>query len=342
MHSSIPVLVTGAGSIMGMGVIRSLRRSYLPSKIIAVDMDPFASGLYLSDYAYLVPPVNDAHYFPQIRDIVKRHAIQAIFVGSGSEVNAYATYEGPALGCIVFVSSGDTVAMAQDKWLTYRFLNELGFPCPKSTVDLSVNEVESFVASVGFPLILKPRLGKGSSGLIVARSREELSAALPNCSGYILQEYVGSDDTEYSVGTLSDETGSCFGVIPLQRYLSRGMTSIAVAVHNPSIERLCAQVTESLRCFGPCNIQLRLHYDTPTIFEINCRFSSSTVLRTQFEFNEPELLLRRCVLGENVVGTFRDGLALRFEHEVMVPLDDYNTLKEVGQMGSPRGDVRPV
>jgi carbamoyl-phosphate synthase large subunit len=327
---------------MGLGIIRSLRRSNIPSKIIAVDMDPFASGLYLSDHAYLVPPVNDAYYFPQIGDIVKRHAIQAIFVGSGSEVNAYAICKALPHGCIVFVSSGDTVAIAEDKWLTYRFLSGLGFPCPQSTANLSVDEVERFVASVGFPLILKPRLGKGSIGLIIARSHEELLAALPNCSGYVLQEYVGSNDTEYTVGTLSDENGSCFGVIPLRRYLSRGMTSIAVAVHDSKIEQLCAQVTESLRCFGPCNIQLRLHDDTPMIFEVNCRFSSSTVLRTQFEFNEPELLVRRCVLGENVVGTFRDGLALRFEHEVMVPLDDYNTLKEVGQLGSPRGNVRPV
>jgi len=49
------VLITGAGALLGQGIIRALRNSDLNATIIAVDPDPLAAGLYWADAAYLVP-----------------------------------------------------------------------------------------------------------------------------------------------------------------------------------------------------------------------------------------------------------------------------------------------
>jgi carbamoyl-phosphate synthase large subunit len=53
------------------------------------------------------------------------------------------------------------------------------------------------------------------------------------------------------------------------------------------------------------------------VFEINPRFSSTTVIRAHFGFNEPEMCLRELVLGEQLrTPVTRQGFALRYWDEV--------------------------
>ena len=51
------VLVTGAGSVIGQAIIKSLRASSLEVNIIAADYFPMAVGLYWCKSHYLLPDI---------------------------------------------------------------------------------------------------------------------------------------------------------------------------------------------------------------------------------------------------------------------------------------------
>lgn len=54
----------------------------------------------------------------------------------------------------------------------------------------------------------------------------------------------------------------------------------------------------ALKEYGPANFQIRVGSDGPAIFEINARFSGTTVMRALAGFNEVKPAVRWAVFGE--------------------------------------------
>jgi carbamoyl-phosphate synthase large subunit len=72
----------------------------------------------------------------------------------------------------------------------------------------------------------------------------------------------------------------------------------------PEVTKQCEMIAEKLQSKGPLNIQCRLVDGEIKVFEINPRFSGTTSLRAMVGFNEPDLLIRRHLLGEKVTKNF--------------------------------------
>jgi carbamoyl-phosphate synthase large subunit len=72
---------------------------------------------------------------------------------------------------------------------------------------------------------------------------------------------------------------------------------------------------------GAINVQCRYWEGEVYVFEINPRFSGTTSLRAMMGYNEPDLLIRRHLLGEQVPARFeyRSGRVVRGLSEVVVP-----------------------
>ena len=123
------VLVTGAGALLGQGIIRSIRASELDAYIIAVDPSPLAAGLYWADAADLVPMAaidlhrppagsvrQDAGRRPSCRDRCRAHGYCAATVTARGGLDA-----------AVVVSSQEVVRIADEKYRTAEFLRQAGF-----------------------------------------------------------------------------------------------------------------------------------------------------------------------------------------------------------------------
>jgi len=57
--NSVRVLVTGAGSGVGQGIIKSLQISDYPITIVSADISPLNSALYRTDEAVIIPKVEE-------------------------------------------------------------------------------------------------------------------------------------------------------------------------------------------------------------------------------------------------------------------------------------------
>ena len=67
----------------------------------------------------------------------------------------------------------------------------------------------------------------------------------------------------------------------------------------PAVRKACVEIAEALGSLGPLNIQCRKAGNTIIPFEINPRFSGTTSSRALVGFNEPGILIRKHLLGED-------------------------------------------
>ena len=329
----VNVLVTGAGAGIGQSIIKALKLSKVKTRIIAVDMDPLAAGLYRADAAYVVPKATDSGYLKALQDICRNERVELLLIGTDVELEILAknaeVFE--KAGTTVLVSPPDTIAIANDKWKTTEFLRSHDFPFVRSSL---ADGIDDFLHANKFPLIVKPRVGARSIGFQVVRDEASLRALLQQNPDLIIQEYLDADDEEYTCGAFFRE-GQCYGVIAMQRWLRNGDTYKAVALHDAELERFIGQVGSKLTINGPCNFQLRKSKGEYKIFEINCRFSGTTGAQSALGFNMVNALLQHLFFGRPLRNLcFREAQVLRYWSEVFVPLDSVRSM-EKGRLEHP-------
>lgn len=297
------VLVTGAGALLGQGIIRSLKRSTLDIAIATADPNVLSPGLFWTDERYLIPFADDADYVARIEHVIDQSRADALLVGTDVELPFYAAHrvELERRGIQVLVSSPDVVSIADDKYRTNQFFRNAGFDAPGSALPEDTDELERLIATSGFPLIVKPRIGARAIGVSLVRDRAELRAALTGRTGLIVQECVGSDDQEYTASVLVFD-GSAKASIVMRRDLRDGNTYRAFTEPFDELNAIVRRWGEALNPYGPANFQFRIDdKGRPKAFEINGRFSGTTPLRALVGFNEVEMCLRKILLGEEIV-----------------------------------------
>ena len=318
----VKVLVTGVGGPLGVSIIRALKMSRLDLNICGTDADPLSAGFFIADTSRVLPDARGDKdvYLEELVALCRRWGTSIVFPGSEAELRVLAenrAYVENQTGAFLMVNDAELVNMALDKWKTVQFLQGQGIPAPASALPEEREQVELLIESKGFPLILKPRCSSGSKGVFLVEDKKELAAAATLVKEAVLQEYLPSPEEEYTVGVFSEEPGRCSGTIIFRRCLGGGLTYKAVVTRNKEIEKISIQTAEVLKAIGPFNLQLRLTDRGPVIFEINPRLSSSTVMRAHFGFNEPEMAVRKYVLGEELAPlSIKEGTALRFWEEL--------------------------
>lgn len=316
------VMVTGAGALLGQGIIRSLLASKLSPEIVALDPSPLAAGLYWVPHRALIPMAKDPAYLPRIEALLAEHRPDVLMVGTDVELMLFAEHRErleAKYETHVVVSSPRVVAIADDKWLTYQFFRENGFLAPDSALP---GGEEALIERVGFPLVVKPRVGARSVGMSVVHNRSDLARAIASLPAPVIQQCVGTDGSEYTAGTLTFD-GRCDAVIVMRRDLRDGNTYRAYTEDTPELDAAVKRFAEALCAYGPANFQFRVDADGPKVFEINGRFSGTTPLRMHCGFNEVDLVLRKVVLGEPVVQPLVEKMTiLRYFTETVVRPDD--------------------
>jgi carbamoyl-phosphate synthase large subunit len=293
----LKVLVTGAGALLGQGIVRMLVESDLNVHCVAVDPSGLAPALYWANEAHLIPMVHDPRYFEVMLGLLRRVRPDAVLIGTDVELALFSRHRQELeseLGSAVVVSSPSVIATADDKYETFRFLKDNGFPYPESCLP---GEEEALIERIGFPLVVKPRVGARSVGVHVVRDRAELARRLAEVRNPVIQEHVASAEEEYTAGVLCFD-GTVEASIVMRRDLRDGNTYRAYVEPYPELNAVVRRLGQKLAPHGPANFQFRLDGDQVKVFEINARFSGTTTFRHRAGFKEVDYCLRRLVLGE--------------------------------------------
>lgn len=320
--TAVRVAVTGAGSLFGQGIIKCLRQAATPVDLLGLDYFEQAVGLRWCDRSALLPDlladdVSEDAWLAALVGELRAHGSRLLFVGADFELLPLARHAASIAGSgvHVLVSPPEVVQVCKDKHATASWLRDHGFPAPMTLLPAAgEHEIEQ---ALGFPLVVKPRFGSRSRGVTVVRDGPALARALVEVAEPCAQQYLPDDEAEFSCGVMVLD-GEIDSVVVLRRRLRDGNTVDAHSGDWPEIERLCADVARALGPSGPVNIQLRLHRGTPHIFEINPRFSGTTVFRAMLGVNEPERLLRHSLgLGLEPAPRPARGRVLRYFDELL-------------------------
>lgn len=338
------VLVTGSGGNIAQGIMKSTRLSRLNCRIITTDMNPLSAGLFRGDAGYLIPAADKPDFLKRILEICKREKIDAILVAPEAELKVFSQnkkFIEKKTKAKVIVNPFRVIEIGNDKWKTYNFLKDNNLNYPASALPKKdTKAVKELIKEVGFPLIIKPRFGFGSQNVFIANNRREMEVFIKKTPNPIIQEHLTPPDEEYTAGSFVSSKGEIKGIITMKRELLRGTTYRAVVGYFREIKNEVQRLLIALKPSGPCNVQLRLTKRGPVTFEINPRFSGTSVIRAKFGFNEVEAALRDFVLGEEIPPLkYKTGIALRYWNEVYISDKEYQDFLRRGRIEGSSSEI---
>ena len=316
------VLVTGVGGASGIGALRALGET-TTYDLVGVDMDPDAAGLYLADAGRAIPPANDGQWGPVMKDVIDEHDVDVVVPTVDEELTE--------LGALpedvpVVAPRPVVVEMALDKYETHQRLAEAGHSVPRTWL---ASEAAA-IPEDAYPLIRKPRKGRGSRGIERVETPADLDGALEGAErpadGVLLQELV--EGTEFTTSIVATGDDRLLGVVPKEAMEKEGSTVKGVTRSQPAVREACRDIAGTLSPAGPMNVQQIVADDgTPYTIEINPRFSSTACLTVKAGVNELDLLIRDA-LGEPVSGPddYESGVYfLRYDNHVFVDSDQFRS-----------------
>lgn len=320
------VLVTGAGSGVGQGIIKSLRSSSLPVTVIAADIAPLNVALYRADEAVVMTPVEQPDALPSIVESLKRNRIDVVMIGSEFDLEFFSINKAQIESLaevVIIVAPPSTVAIAEDKWLTAEFLRENGLPYAESYLPEDLDNALSQAKAWGYPIVLKTRCGTSSRHVHIVKDSDALKKLFHETPMPMLQRVIDMPSSElgneYTCSVFKTAEGATIGPFTARRTVRGGDSwHIEVApfetLYGPLIE-----ISKSLDFIGSLNIQLMLAEEGVIPFELNSRFSGTTAVRAHFGFNEPEMSLLSFFYKEEVKKpTIRSGVVMRYHEEVFI------------------------
>ncbi len=334
MARMIKVLLLGAGGNVSQGILKAVRNSGIPAVITGACISPYSNGLYMCDDKLISPYAADSKFIPWLINTCNEREIDIILTGTEENITAIADNADliSERTEAVFVScTPEQLKIGNDKYLTCLWLKENGCNFPDFCLPEDIIQLKAFLKRNTFPLLVKPRVGKGSSGIRMVNSEEEADA-IKN-KGYVLQEYVGDAEHEYTVGCYCTKYGIMEKPIVMKRKLKNGTTCWAKVLLKGDSDYDCIvseaeNICSLFKPVGPLNLQMRTDGKGRAVcFEINVRFSGTTAMRDHFGFKDVRAMLKEYVLGETTEDCFNiiAGEAFRYDEELYLPSDSAET-----------------
>src|SRR5689334_3931261 len=151
------VLITGAGGPAGRASGAWFREAGW--RVVTTDVVPVGD-------AFIVPRGDDPAFDGALLDLIVREAPDLVVPTVSEELPRVARLAGAirALGAGIFISRPQAVDIANDKFATASALLRGSLQAPRTLVTTQVKSAAEAGAALGYPFLVKPRIGRGGRG----------------------------------------------------------------------------------------------------------------------------------------------------------------------------------
>jgi len=285
-----------------------------------------AANSRLVDKRYYVPsPVEDWQagniqkqntereeaYIQAVLRICEEEKIDTIFPSYDPQVYVFSKNKErfERMGVLIPIPDYETVITPLDKYRTIRAAQEVGFPCPRTYLPESEDDLKRIAEELGFPLVIKPRFTSGGRGTKMVEDFPELSektAVVAKNQGMpMIQEFIpGKEKQQFYL--LLDKRGErkvAFCPKTHRIYLRIHRNSSAASessVPHPYVMH-AEKLVRKLGWWGGITVQTKIDFrdGIPKLMEINPRLGHHLWYMTELGINEP-LMCLKIVQGEEV------------------------------------------
>lgn len=302
------ILITSAG-----------RRSYLikyfkealsdEGKVYASN-SVYTISLQEADDYTITPLVYDSNYIEFIIDYCLKNSIKAIISVFDIDllVLSKAKAQIESQGIKLLLSADDVVSICNDKWLTYKFLQENNIKTPITFKDKNSLITALDNGKIGFPIIMKPRWGMASMGIYIVDDIEELEFYYKRILKEISQSYLKYESSltpyemvlfqevikgqEYGLDIINDLNGNYVGVFPKSKLLMRaGETDLGQTVSPLQFEKLARTISDTLKHEVILSVDCFNFEGENYVIEMNCRISGHYPLSHLAGVNLPKQII---------------------------------------------------
>jgi carbamoyl-phosphate synthase large subunit len=291
---TVRVLVTGAGGPAAIAAMKSLAADS-SIQLIAADMDPWAAGLYLVPERTLVPAGAAPEFAEVLLGRCRALGVDVVLPTVDAELLPLAAARDTfaAAGIRLLLAPATALGVILDKLSLARHCRGI-VPVPRTEPFGPATDPGSWT----YPVVVKPRQGSGSRGVVIVGSAAEL-AALDRPPGLIVQDFLPGE--EYSVDVLADAAGHVIASVPrLRARVDSGVSVGGRTVHDPEVEGFGRAVARATGITYVANVQCRRDRDgRPALLEVNPRMPGTLGLTIASGVDMPRIALA-ALLGQTV------------------------------------------
>jgi len=298
MNQKINILVDGMGGDVGQGIVKSVLDLNMNFELFVSCIDKTSSWLYKVEKSYIFPLVNDDEFIDFLINFLLEHKINIYFPTIDSsliKIAMYKDYIEEKTGTCVFIDDLEKIKICDDKYLTYKFLQDNNFSAPH-TINLDNSDLDLFLDKYEYPFILKTKTGNGSNNIMEISKYDELKPFIGN-KNWIIQEKLNIKN-EITAGVYIGNDQELKGLYVLKRTLKCGSTFHAERIIDSCLEKEIISIAKKLN-MKYVNIQAVYEDGVLLPFEFNGRLSgTSGAMRSVF--NIPEFYIKETIHHEYI------------------------------------------
>lgn len=265
------LLFTGGGGAGSEALSRLLCKRY---EVHFADADNDAKPYSVpSAHWHQIPSASAPTFFEELNCLCRDLGVDLLIPGVDEELLPI-SQSLDSMVCEVLVPPAEFIMAHLDKLKSNSLLLAYGLPVPK-TEPLPEHQ------EVSYPCIVKPRQGRGSRGVAIVHSEQELQAHVVlsrrRPDDFIVQELLLGQ--EYTVMIAADRAGELCAVVPVRVEIKKGITLRAETDRDERVIAACVAIHAAQPVSGCYNIQLmKAEAGDVKPFEINPRISTTACL----------------------------------------------------------------
>ena len=270
----LTLLRTAAGSAPTVTQYKAFQA--LGCRVVGVDCDPASVGFQFADAGYVVPRVGAPDYLERMLEVCRRERVDLFLPALDEELALCGAHREAfaALGTRLLLSGSRALEVCADKLGMYEFFRSQGIPTPYTVPARDYREG----LFERYPLIVKPRSGRGSSGVHLARCHAEALFFARYVENAVVQDCL--EGVESTLDVLASMASEVLLLSPRQRLATEsGISSKGVTHWCPEFLGPVQAMVKGLELVGPLNIQCFVGADGAVTFtEINARLAGTAIL----------------------------------------------------------------
>lgn len=291
----------------------------------------YTTAMSIADGYFISPLIYEDNYIDSLIQYCNKNKISIILSLFDIDLYVLAKNESKLKnhGIILILAPVKSIEICNDKWATFKFLQNLDINTPKTF--LTINDTLEAInkQTINFPLIIKPRWGMASIGIYKINSEEELKVLYKKCYNEIFDSYLKYESSvtsknpiviqeflkgsEFGLDAINDLKGNFINTYAKCKVSMRaGETDIGETIDNTKFidfsKKICANINQK----GIASIDCIEHNNKIYVIEINCRISGHYPLSHLAGVNYPKMLLIWLKGGKDIsqYSSFKQGLKI--------------------------------